>query len=508
MDKHGRYIRRLSIKAGSERSATQCVIALEDAFNTASLPGLPQNGIVFIRRLDLEHFSSSITSTALSLIIDSKIRQLSNAAVCVDEDEHPEAAIVWFHDDVQPYISMAGLITEGKVPAAWYWRHAVPDWHPAMNGERALLMLVSGAMRTSAKVSATARLLNYLLHRNRLDNLLRNATEQDAISILREAGVYPYDNREIKSVGSGASTVTQYINPAWQRELVKWIHTWGDRDVRSLWLVYNAILNHNPAAAERPSVLDTAQQIVVRLKTGKPSRLRMPDAINVNPALFKDRDLKTGEDIKTQERIEDSHREAQEYINSDNLKQKRQTYPHSRFAGMAFIVSLLETVGIRDILNDNPELAECNLPGRILRVVARRFKIPSDDPVYLFLPDIEELEESRVDRFVPPRFWENIFSNKGKKERIAHHDINDIERTVQLVMGCYLRRFADMGLRTLVRRSGRIATSKTHLDIVFELQSADVRIRKAGLDINPGWVSWLGKVVSYHYGTEEEINCG
>jgi hypothetical protein len=26
-----------------------------------------------------------------------------------------------------------------------------------------------------------------------------------------------------------------------------------------------------------------------------------------------------------------------------------------------------------------------------------------------------------------------------------------------------------------------------------------MRIRRAGLDIDPGWVPWLGRVVSFHY---------
>jgi hypothetical protein len=34
---------------------------------------------------------------------------------------------------------------------------------------------------------------------------------------------------------------------------------------------------------------------------------------------------------------------------------------------------------------------------------------------------------------------------------------------------------------------------------VFDVRRADVRIRKAGLDLDPGWVPWLGRVLSFHY---------
>jgi hypothetical protein len=32
------------------------------------------------------------------------------------------------------------------------------------------------------------------------------------------------------------------------------------------------------------------------------------------------------------------------------------------------------------------------------------------------------------------------------------------------------------------------------------LDSVDLDIRRAGLDLDPGWVPWLGVVVRYRYG--------
>jgi len=44
-----------------------------------------------------------------------------------------------------------------------------------------------------------------------------------------------------------------------------------------------------------------------------------------------------------------------------------------------------------------------------------------------------------------------------------------------------------------------ITATASHLDINFQLQSVDLDIRLAGLDINPGWLPWLGRVVNFHY---------
>jgi hypothetical protein len=31
------------------------------------------------------------------------------------------------------------------------------------------------------------------------------------------------------------------------------------------------------------------------------------------------------------------------------------------------------------------------------------------------------------------------------------------------------------------------------------LSAADLRIRRAGLDIDPGWIPWFARVVTFHY---------
>jgi hypothetical protein len=44
-----------------------------------------------------------------------------------------------------------------------------------------------------------------------------------------------------------------------------------------------------------------------------------------------------------------------------------------------------------------------------------------------------------------------------------------------------------------------VVATRTHVDVLFPAAAADVRIRAAALDTNPGWVPWLGRVVQFHY---------
>ena len=41
--------------------------------------------------------------------------------------------------------------------------------------------------------------------------------------------------------------------------------------------------------------------------------------------------------------------------------------------------------------------------------------------------------------------------------------------------------------------------TRTHVDVVFALDQADVAVRRCGVDLNPGWIPWLGRIVVFHY---------
>jgi hypothetical protein len=66
----------------------------------------------------------------------------------------------------------------------------------------------------------------------------------------------------------------------------------------------------------------------------------------------------------------------------------------------------------------------------------------------------------------------------------------------------WLRRHARIGLASLVLRPGRIACTPTHIDLFFPLDAADLRVRRLGLDSDPGWLPWLGRVVQLHFDRE------
>jgi len=50
-----------------------------------------------------------------------------------------------------------------------------------------------------------------------------------------------------------------------------------------------------------------------------------------------------------------------------------------------------------------------------------------------------------------------------------------------------------------MRRPGLVRATRVHLEIDLSLSSVELAIRATGLDIDPGWVPWLGRVIAFGY---------
>ena len=46
---------------------------------------------------------------------------------------------------------------------------------------------------------------------------------------------------------------------------------------------------------------------------------------------------------------------------------------------------------------------------------------------------------------------------------------------------------------------GTIYASLSHIDVVLPLEKASAEVRRAGLDLDPGWLPAFGRVVQFHY---------
>lgn len=221
--------------------------------------------------------------------------------------------------------------------------------------------------------------------------------------------------------------------------------------------------------------------------------------------------------------------------------------------GLFFLVPVLDRLGVGEYLREHPQLIDCDLPARLLTGLARRLGATVDDPVIQAIGFDECAAIDFNTEFIVPRLWTREIirgdtfhlykselhkrrriltdsSNRltlacysgpagpdlrqlidgGKVERAAHSRNESsgdlLLRTWLLALRRWCRRRAHMGLGTIVCREGFVRSTPTHIDVFFRLSQADIRVRRAGLDIDPGWVSWLGRVVSFHYVDGDQLN--
>jgi hypothetical protein len=156
------------------------------------------------------------------------------------------------------------------------------------------------------------------------------------------------------------------------------------------------------------------------------------------------------------------------------------TLPQGAFsphAGLFFLLPVLAHAGLPAFLEERPHLLDAGFPARFLDHMARRLGAVPDDPVRqaLLAADGEIDGEAALlkDWRIAVRRW------------------------------CRLR--ARIGLFDLICRPGLVIASRTHVDVFFDPRFVEMRVRRAGLDLDPGWVPWLGRVVLFHYEQPPEV---
>lgn len=565
-----RKIHKLRIISQAENILPSAVTALQDAFNIASFPGLPPNGLLLIKKFDLGIFKSHSTSMAISRLIDNKIQAISYQSVCVDEQEYPKRNVVWFSDPAQAVFSFIKLIIKQDQPQAWYWSVLFPSWRANMNLAEVMLVLTKDIKQQEIKPYVMAGVIQQLLAERQLDKILAATTSQLAQHLLSDAGIYPHVITAIPDERVQLREIFFYMQADWQVLVSKAIVKWGKEDVRTLWLTFSALIKHNPALCVNRQLLTFIIVVIDDIKNDY--SLFIEDEVKNDFPLFvepgstikciEDKPLYVHQQADLENEINSSRNAMYDEIENITNEQTCKTsldysgFVYSDYCGLAFLISLLDLLSISKLLLLNPLLAELNFPARIILAIAQRFCISNKHPVLQSLPKSHEVNNEIVENYISPANWKSLivlpqvennilylfktegyddacfitdrtkklflYVGKSDKQRFPAWmrsfeikdqagvyfpaKLKDLENTIQLLCSRYLYRYAQTGLRQLLNRKGHIAITKTHIDILFDNKQIDHRIRYAGLDINPGWIFWLARVVQFHYYSEDHAN--
>ena len=610
-----RRVRRLKISSRNEATLASDLHALQDAFNIASFPGVQPNGLLLVRQLDLGDIRPHSSNLGISRSIDNRIQSLRLQSVCIDEEDAPGHDVVWFSDPAQAVFRLVHLVANRHQATAWYWTVLFPDYRPGMSLEEVLILVSRDFIDTESRLCVMAAVIQQLCTQGRTREMLASIRPSLAQALLYDSGIDPRQQSSIVTGSRSPSSTRLCVTESWQEVIALSVSCWGRDDIRTRWMVVNALVTQNPAMVNAgqllmqdvQTVLDQIDQKInidrgvfslhssdeyAELSSGttgmettgakarnEPASSSPPDKVHERelgnirsntqsirkpnphhqPRPYTDRhdehrlepDVPAAKIFKQKNDFEQTDSTAQ-VINTDSGFVQLPLHTgllFNRQSGFVFLVSILERLCINDCLALNPVLASINLPARVVSRVAKRMHIESQHPLLQALPEQQETDLEKMTSFVCPSLWITLsspspqqhpglcrFNIKGAPGQCCitdHHrnlvlyigDDNpsalpewirqcqilqlpvlheyptpgDIETTVQLLISRYLFRFAGIGLRSLITRDGRIAYTRTHMDIIFDFDQLDIRIRKAGLDINPGWVSWLGKVIQFYY---------
>ena len=474
-----RHVNKLTIKTAERSSANRARILLEDAFRTASFPNLPQNGVVFIKKLRLKKFLCNSSSMQLSRNIDHAILNMSPQLIQWPWLDNENTEAVWFEDEYSPYELLLKGIVNKQRPSAWYWKLAVKGWSTELNVDAAYDLILTHLTNDDKGWLAIARVIDFIVEGSDYRAVLDAITIEQAVkwlSIKQQAG-YQISHHDIVETNTAdqmnlAQKTKAYplafVSPKWRSVLYEYQSIWQSDDPRMIWLLHIAGQVHQPSSPG----------LFVSLVLDEFSRSY--------------RSLEQSTSINSDQLI---------LVDKVNVERKYLLHKLCKYSGLPLMVKVMEYLGMSDFINDNPDLHW--LPGALLNELRIHIGISKDAPACLWLPYSDNLLfyeacKKEVFHFRTPDNWPTLLKRKivyVNKEMSGLAVLNHWLHAIS----CYTRLYACMNIRQIVCRNGKISVTPTHVDLFYTMNQIDINIRMAGIDIDPGWVSWLGKIITIYY---------
>ncbi len=493
-----RRVHRLRLRGHDAETLRRLGWRLEQAFRSASLPGLPPAAEVVVRCLPLGAVPPDAGEGLLARRIDQALLRLASGAVCVDRGQATDAPVVWFSDPLQARVALLRRLLDGLAPRAWYW-HSLFDTR--LLQPAGIPFLLASALETPAGAAGPARLLDGVLSGPRLTPLL---AALDAVTVRRLAQAQGQEVPARSRAPAERPLPAPPMSPAWRALLERATRRYGEAALVTRWLALQALLLHQPAWALRS---DALQRVAPARWLASQMPLAgiddsLPNAPSPHSGAQPGEARSGAADAGTPAGAVDVPNRppgAKPATTGSRPSPAGDGLVATPVAGLGLLVPLLQRLGLDELLATREALLQADLPLQLLRYLACRFGMPPQDPAgALFEALAPPAPALRI--VDPPAAWQALAAGTARPllRRLAAGGEATLT-ALQWLAARWLWRHARLSLRGLVCRPGRVALSATHWDLVFDLAQTDLRLRRLALDCDPGWVPWLGRVVRFHY---------
>lgn len=154
------------------------------------------------------------------------------------------------------------------------------------------------------------------------------------------------------------------------------------------------------------------------------------------------------------------------------------------WAGLLFLLNTAAQAGFPEVLLDDRRLLRRPLWRTMSEVLQRMVPISPDNPALLAMCGL-------------PRYEVGDAFSDHEQTQIDVCASKWAESTAER-MGVVDEDPKDVCLHVALRR-GSIATEPGWIEVHLDLEDVDIDVRRAGLDLDPGWIPWLGCVVRFRY---------
>ena len=519
LDRHvGRSVVRVKGRASSEGIAYR----LEQALRLMQLPGECEGRIYCFRSVKLEGLGSRQDVRVWTEQTQRRLASLAVHAVLGTMAGARSAQCVYFHNAQQALETLLGLVLRSAGPSPWFSCSILGLGAEAGRGEQ-ILTLLERLKEPPIPLGAGPQILLAALGDSDPTPLLAAIPAHTVRAWIGEW--------EGKRHAKGDSTAVTLHGGA-RTTLERAAQQFGWRDLHTLWLCGQIVMaqsstTHDTVLGRARATLRLLEEADKSPRTiaGQPVRHDSSDGVTPpgrKKMLIFDEDRRedgalhalpvAGEREDEQSGLRKSETvtptpaglirgDAPSYAPAESTALIGEP---TQAGGLYFLVPVLRHLGVDKVMEFCPALQEAGFPQHLLNLVGTQCGVTPDDAALAYLKEaatpfllVEGLREDQRAVLWPP--------NMPGLPRV-HLDADALLRLWAVAVRRWCRRTGGLSAKEIVLHPGRVWTARAELDLTLPLSRADVRIRRIGLDIDPGWVPWLGRygtVVRFHYGEME-----
>lgn len=446
-----RSVGRLHVRAQDLGRARRAESRIEDALRTASLP---EDGgrLLLVRKLDLGRVDLHASPVALARQVERAFARDGQRCVHALEPRAARADAVWFRDALEAHVERARRLLCGAPADEWFWRGLLPPLPArdieAGSGLRALLG--SLAARPEAVV-AVPRWLATVDALGGLAPLGQAMSAQDLCwleAVLQGPGG-PSSPRRESATGREAGASSE-VAPDERGDA----ETSTTRAVgRERWL---------RGIAETAVTDATAVSNADAIGALSSSNAALQQAADGSFAIAGG--------------------------------------ARSAAGGLLFLLPVLARLGYAEWLNAQAEWTPFSIARRVLQRVLWRLRVDDNDVAWS-LVEVPPLPDVQPPAFAVPPGWREglgfapVLDGSPRSRAVSERIVQAWHLAAQRWLRCYV----GLSLGELVLRPATLEHTPTHVDLRFDHAQVDLRVRRAGLDLDPGWLPWFGRVARFGY---------